>query len=73
VCSSDLAFDRDGHRAGYGKGFYDRFLTKVRPNCIKAGVSFFEPISRFQDIDPFDIAMDVCFTPDRCYNFAPFA
>lgn len=66
------AFDRDGHRAGYGKGFYDRFLTKVRPDCIKAGVNFFEPIARFQDLDPFDVAMDLCFTHERMYSFKPF-
>jgi 5-formyltetrahydrofolate cyclo-ligase len=35
-----LAFDESGHRVGYGKGFYDRFLSLCRPNCIKAGLSF---------------------------------
>src|SRR5437667_2582277 len=26
-----LCFDAAGHRVGYGKGFYDKFLSKCRP------------------------------------------
>ncbi|MBX9808343.1 MAG: 5-formyltetrahydrofolate cyclo-ligase, partial [Flavobacteriaceae bacterium] len=34
-----LAFDKTGHRAGYGKGFYDKFLTECKPETIKIGLS----------------------------------
>ena len=30
-----LAFDKKGHRVGYGKGFYDHFLSGCQPNTIK--------------------------------------
>jgi 5-formyltetrahydrofolate cyclo-ligase len=30
-----LAFDKKGHRIGYGKGFYDRFLKECAPDCLK--------------------------------------
>ena len=29
-----LAFDRRGYRIGYGKGFYDRFLSKFRGTSV---------------------------------------
>ncbi|RZA13807.1 MAG: 5-formyltetrahydrofolate cyclo-ligase [Proteobacteria bacterium] len=35
-----LAFDKDGHRLGYGKGFYDRFLSSFTATTI--GVCFSE-------------------------------
>ena len=32
-----LAYDKKGHRIGYGGGFYDRFLVKCKPETIKIG------------------------------------
>jgi 5-formyltetrahydrofolate cyclo-ligase len=34
-----IAFDRRGHRLGYGAGYYDRFLAK-NPRMRKIGVAF---------------------------------
>ena len=37
-----LAFDENGNRVGYGKGFYDKFLAECKPEILKIGLSFFE-------------------------------
>lgn len=34
-----LAFDRFGTRLGYGAGFYDRLLPKLRSNAVLIGVT----------------------------------
>lgn len=34
-----LAFDERGTRLGYGMGFYDRTLAKLRPDAIRVGVT----------------------------------
>ena len=46
------------YRVGYGKGFYDRFLSNCRKDCKKIGLNFFKPISNISDINQFDIALD---------------
>lgn len=63
-----VAFDLSGHRVGYGKGFYDRFLAKCRPDCVKAGLSFFPPVDTIDDIHDGDISLDFCITPDKAYR-----
>ena len=65
-----LAFDDKGHRVGYGKGYYDRFLATCRPNCIKVGLSFFEKEQDSFIIEPTDIPLDYCVTPEKIYRFS---
>ncbi|MDR5591485.1 5-formyltetrahydrofolate cyclo-ligase [Christiangramia sp. SM2212] len=64
-----LAFDKSGHRVGYGKGFYDRFLAGCRPEIVKIGLSFFEPVEKIEEIFSSDIPLNYCVTPDNIYKF----
>jgi len=59
-----IAFDREGHRIGYGFGFYDKFLKKV-PKAIKIGLCF-----DFQLVDKIpremhDVPVDLIVTEKR--------
>ena len=64
-----LAFDKSGHRAGYGKGFYDKFLKKCKPETIKIGLSFFEAEEQIEDVFENDVKLDYCVTPNGVYHF----
>ena len=64
-----LAFDTTGHRVGYGKGFYDKFLSECKPDAIKIGLSFFEPEELIEDVFEGDVKLDYCVTPEKVYQF----
>ena len=64
-----LCVDAAGHRVGYGKGFYDRFLKDCRTDCIKVGLNYFPPFKQIFDIAEHDIPLDVCVTPEKTYRF----
>jgi 5-formyltetrahydrofolate cyclo-ligase len=64
-----LAINNSGHRVGYGKGFYDRFLNECHPETLKIGLSFFEPEEKIEDIFDSDIQMNYCVTPNKIYSF----
>lgn len=64
-----LAFDKKGYRVGYGKGYYDRFLGEAANNILKIGFSFFTAEDSIDDINEFDIPMDICITPFQTYHF----
>jgi len=64
-----LAFDLEGHRVGYGKGYYDRFLKLTNKSSLKIGLSFFDPINKIQDIDDNDVKLDYCITPTQIHKF----
>lgn len=63
-----IASDCVGHRVGYGKGFYDKFLSQCRPNCIKIGLSFFEPVELIDDKANHDVRLTMIVTPENVYS-----
>lgn len=63
-----LAFDENGHRVGYGKGFYDRFLSQCRSDTIFIGVSLFKA-EKSINLDFNDIPLNYCITPSKTYAF----
>lgn len=64
-----LAFDKTGHRIGYGKGFYDRFLAECKPTTLKIGLSFFEPEEKLEEIFTTDVPLDFCVTSEKVHRF----
>jgi 5-formyltetrahydrofolate cyclo-ligase len=69
VLVPSLCVDERGHRVGYGKGFYDRFLGKCRPDCLKIALNYFPPVEVISDVGPHDVTVDRCVTPDKTYSF----
>lgn len=63
-----LAYDLRGHRLGYGKGFYDRFLVECRPGTILVGLSFFDPEKEIF-FEETDVPLHFCVTPKNIYSF----
>lgn len=59
-----LVCDQKGNRVGYGKGYYDRFLSECRSDTYKIGLSHFEPIAQIDDVEDTDIPLDACITPN---------
>ena len=64
-----LAYDKHGNRVGYGKGFYDNFLSKCKPETIKIGLSFFPPEEKIEDVSENDVKLDFCVTPEGVICF----
>lgn len=62
-----LAFDNRGYRVGYGKGFYDRFLSGIE--TVKVGVSLFDVQDEaISNVHEDDIRLDLCITPKQVYR-----
>ena len=64
-----LGFDLNGHRIGFGKGYYDKyFSTCIHPHH-RIGISYFDPIPNLIDTHEFDVPLTHCITPWNSYEF----
>jgi 5-formyltetrahydrofolate cyclo-ligase len=64
-----LCFDTAGHRVGFGKGYYDQYFGNQSYSVNKIGISYFEPISKIEDTNQFDVPLTKCITPWKIYEF----
>ncbi|MCX7923376.1 MAG: 5-formyltetrahydrofolate cyclo-ligase [Clostridia bacterium] len=60
-----VAFDIAGNRIGYGAGFYDRFLRKVRGDCVKVAVAFDFQVVDTIPVEEHDVPVDMVVTEKR--------
>lgn len=63
-----VAFDMNGYRVGYGKGFYDRFLQDKRQMTVM-GLCFSNQLVEDIPHDQYDIRMDKIVTEEIIYSF----
>ena len=63
-----LAFDTRGNRIGYGKGFYDRFLSRCTTGTIFVGLSLFEAEDEIPSTAD-DVKLHFCITPTKMIRF----
>ena len=62
-----LALDKKGNRLGYGKGYYDKFLTSSK--SLKIGLVFEDFVYDTIPYENHDVKLDG-FVTERGYNFA---
>ena len=58
VLMPGLAFDREGHRIGYGGGFYDRFLAG-EPEHPTVALCYSFQLFPHLDVEAFDVPVDL--------------
>lgn len=65
-----LAFDRDGYRLGYGGGFYDRTLARLRAikSILAIGVAYDEQRVDAVPRDRYDEPVDWMLTPSGAFR-----
>lgn len=71
VLCPGLGFDRHGTRLGRGRGFYDRFLARLRPQVPRIGVAFPCQLAERLPRDAHDIPMSHLATPEGVREIAP--
>tara|TARA_Y100000310_G_C20594468_1_gene769770 strand:+ start:433 stop:1002 length:570 start_codon:yes stop_codon:yes gene_type:complete len=60
-----IVFDQNGHRIGYGYGYYDRFLKKLDKKVKKIGIAFeFQLVDEIAE-EKHDVPVDVIITERR--------
>ena len=61
-----LAFDRRGHRIGWGGGYYDRFLAQIQ--AVKIGLCYDELVLDCIPGEPHDVPVDLVVAETAIYQ-----
>jgi len=65
-----VAFDRDGHRIGYGGGFYDRLLPLLRADARRVAAAFELQLVERVPAASHDVTVDAVVTEVRSLSIA---
>ncbi|MEQ9373595.1 MAG: 5-formyltetrahydrofolate cyclo-ligase [Imperialibacter sp.] len=60
-----LVADKHGNRIGYGKGFYDGFLSSISPATGKVGLSLLPILEEIHEAEQHDVKLDMVLAPER--------
>ena len=63
-----LAFTPDGDRLGQGGGWYDRFLPRLRTDCVTVGVGFAPQLVAALPTEPHDIPLALVVSDDAVHR-----
>ncbi|MHB1394983.1 MAG: 5-formyltetrahydrofolate cyclo-ligase [Clostridia bacterium] len=57
-----VAFDNKGNRAGFGAGYYDRFMKRLQSGAVKAALAYSFQLVDLVPSDEYDISVDYIVT-----------
>ncbi len=66
-----ISFDPKCNRLGFGGGYYDRFLPRLRNEAQKIAVCFDCQISESLEAEPWDCPVDLVVTETKIYKLKP--
>lgn len=64
-----IVFDKCGYRIGYGKGYYDRYLSNISFDVIKIGVCYNVALVDEFKKDSNDVPVDILVTEEKIIKF----
>lgn len=67
-----VAFDPKGRRLGYGGGFYDRLLPRLREDCLRVGLAYDEQLADELPVAEHDEHVHAIVTPSRALRVREF-
>lgn len=65
-----IAFNRNGFRLGYGGGYFDRFIPRLRADCLKIALAYDFQILEHLSPSLYDLPVDLIITESTIYNCA---
>ena len=63
-----VVFDRKGNRVGFGKGYYDNFLSSQK-NLLKIGICYEDQVENRLPVEEWDVPMNILITEAGIFDF----